>query len=148
MIYVLFFLFVVVLLLLCTPKAELGLASGTLLLVGAAIWITVKTNIPVFLVRIIGSILELGWENREQVLLALAASIILIVPFVLTYVVICEQIDNHAIRKEFRDTNGIVRVRFNQRVRKLMALGYDRERAVAVTRKVLEKERNRSPVIF
>jgi uncharacterized membrane protein len=150
MIFSLFFILILVVLviLLCTPKAELGLASGTLLVLGLGVWLAVETNLPVLLSRILGDIVELGWENREQLLMALAASIILIVPMVLMYVVICEQIDNHAIRKEFRESNGIVRDRFNQRVRKLMALGYDRQRAVATTRRVLRRKRSRSPLIF
>jgi hypothetical protein len=96
---VIFFLLILVALLLCTPRAERGFALGSTLLVGAIFWLAIEINLHRVLAGILGGVAGFFWEHRSEVILFLAAGIVLIVPVVMLYVAVCDQIAARAATK-------------------------------------------------
>jgi len=98
---IVFLLFVAVLLI-CTPRTDRGLALGSMLVVGAAIWLAVRINLHRILGGIVGMVAGLVWEYRSDLLLFFAAAIVLSVPILMVYMTVCDQIDRHATEKSIR----------------------------------------------
>jgi hypothetical protein len=96
------FLFFVAVLLISTPRSERGLALGSMLVVGTAIWLAVRINLHRILGGIVGAGAALVWEYRGDLLLFFAAAIVLIVPILMIYMTVCDQIDRHATEKSIR----------------------------------------------
>ena len=84
---VLFFLFFVAVLLICTPREEWGLALGSMLLVGAAIWLAVQIKLHNILGGILGFLADRLWAHRMDLLLIFGILVVLIVPVMMIYVV-------------------------------------------------------------
>lgn len=93
---VFFVLTVVVVLLLCTPRGERGLALGLLLAVGVALWVAVRISLHRLLGSLIDALLTLGWGHRTELLLGFAAAVVLIVPIFMLYVAVGDQLDKRA----------------------------------------------------
>ena len=87
---IVFLLFVAVLLI-CTPRAERGLALGAMALVGAVIWLAVRIHLHSIVGSMVGTVLALGWEYRNDLLLFFAAAIVLIVPILMIYMTACDR---------------------------------------------------------
>jgi len=96
---IIFFFLAVVALLICTPRSERGLAFGSMLMVGAAIWLAVRIKLASILGSIVGTVLALGWEYRIEILLAMGAAIVLVVPLLMIYIAVCDKLDERAAEK-------------------------------------------------
>jgi len=96
---VIFFLLIVAALLVCTPRGERKLALGSMLMVGAAIWVAVRINLHRILGDLLGNVIALAWDYREEILLACAAAVVLIVPVLMIYIALCDRVDRHGSAK-------------------------------------------------
>jgi len=133
-------LLVVVFLLIFTPPEERALASGIMSVIPLGSWVVFKVKLWAVLGSLLGSLLDFVWENWQVLAMALAASIVLIVPALMIYLVICDRLDDRAIRREFLESSGTVSKKLDSRVHALMRLGYDRERAESVALNLVDKE--------
>jgi MFS family permease len=96
---IIFFLVIVAVLIAFTPREERALAVGAMLALGSLIWLAVKANLSSILGNIIAGVVSLGWEYRNELLLAFAATVVLIVPIVMIYVVMCDYIEARALAR-------------------------------------------------
>jgi hypothetical protein len=136
-------LLVLVFLLIFTPPEERVLAFGVMSAIAAATWVAFKLKLWAVLGSMLGSLLDLLWDNWQALLMALAASIVLIVPALMIYLLICDRLDDRAIRREFLESSGTVTQKLDSRVHTLMRLGYDRERAESLALNLVDKELKR-----
>jgi hypothetical protein len=95
---IVFLLFVAVLLI-CTPRSERGLALGSMLVVGIAIWLALRINLHRILGGIVGTVAGLIWEYRSDLLLLFAVAIVLIVPILMIYMTVCDQLHRREFEK-------------------------------------------------
>jgi hypothetical protein len=93
---VIFFLLTVAALLICTPRGERGLALGSMLTVGAALWLAVRINLHSILGSILGAVLALAWEYRNELLVLFGATVVLIVPLLMIYVALRDRVEARA----------------------------------------------------
>ena len=98
---IVFLLFVAVLLI-CTPRSERGLALGAMLVIGTAIWLAVRINLHRILGGIVGTVAALVWEYRSDLLLLFAAATVLVVPILMIYMTVCDQLDRREFEKRIR----------------------------------------------
>jgi len=98
---IVFLLFVAVLLI-CTPRSERGLALGSMLVVGIAIWLALRINLHRILGGIVGTVAGLVWEYRSDLLLFFAAAIVLIVPILMIYMTVSDQLERREFEKSIR----------------------------------------------
>jgi hypothetical protein len=96
------FLLFVAVLLICTPRTERGLALGSMLAVGIAIWLAVRINLHRILGGIVGTVAGLVWEYRSDLLLFFAAAIVLIVPILMIYMTVCDQLGRREFERSVR----------------------------------------------
>ena len=96
------FLLFVAILLICTPRPERGLALGSMLAVGIAIWLAVRINLHRILGGIVGTTAALVWEYRSDLLLFFAAAVVLIVPILMIYMTVCDQLDRREFERSIR----------------------------------------------
>lgn len=97
-----FFLLFLVAVLLCTPRAERALALGSMAVVGTVIWLAIETNLHRILGSIVGDVVGLAWEYRNDLMLLLASAIVFIVPILMIYMAVCDQLDRYATAKSIR----------------------------------------------
>jgi hypothetical protein len=133
-------LLVLVFLLIFTPPEERALAVGAVSAIAIASWAIFQLKLWAVLGSMLGSLLDLLWDNWQALLMALAASIVLIVPALMIYLLICDRLDDRAIRREFLESSGTVTQKLDSRVHTLMRLGYDRERAESLALNLVDKE--------
>jgi len=136
-------LLVLIFLLIFTPPEERALAFGVVSAIAIASWVAFKVKLWAIVGSMLGSLLDLLWDNWQALLMALGASIVLIVPALMIYLVICDRLDDRAIRKEFLESSGTVTHKLDSRVNALMRLGYDRERAESVALNLADKKLKR-----
>jgi len=98
---VIFFLFFVAVLLICTPREEWGIALGSMLLVGAVVWLAVQIKLHNILGSILGFLAERLWAHRMDLLVVFGIVVVLIVPLMMIYVVWCDHVD----RRELLETS-------------------------------------------
>jgi len=98
---IVFLLFVAVLLI-CTPRSERGLALGSMLVAGIAIWLALRINLHRILGGIVGTVAGLVWEYRSDLLLFFAAAIVLIVPILMIYMTVSDQLERREFEKSIR----------------------------------------------
>lgn len=96
------FVLAVVAVLACTPRSERGLALGSMLAVGTVIWLAVRISLHSILGSIFGNLAALAWEYHAEILLAFAAAVVLIVPVVMIYVGVCDQLEARATARKIR----------------------------------------------
>ena len=111
---VIFFLLAVAALLACTPPCERRLALGSMLIVGALIWLAVRTNFHTILGGIVGAAMALAWDYRNELLLIFGAGVVLIVPIIMIYVGLCDHLEARAAARaiearELPDGMGLTR---------------------------------------
>lgn len=134
---------ILVFLLIFTPPEERVLAFGVMSAIAAASWIAFQLKLWAIVGSMLGSLLDFVWDNWQVLTMALAASIVLIVPALMIYLVVCDRLDDRAIRREFLESSGTVTKKLDTRVHALMRLGYDRERAESVALNLADKELKR-----
>ena len=83
------FLLAVVVVLLCTRQTERDYTFAVLVLIGALIGLAIKIN----LLSILGDIFALALENWLSIVIALSAAIVLIVPALMIYVAVRDELD-------------------------------------------------------
>jgi MFS family permease len=136
-------LLVLAFLLIFTPPEERAFAVGIISAIAVASWVVFQLKLWTLFGSMLGSLLDLLWDNWQAVLVALAASIVLIVPALMIYLVVCDRLDDRAIRKEFLESSGTVTKKLDSRVHELMRVGYDRQRAETVALNLVDKELKR-----
>jgi hypothetical protein len=84
------------------------------------------------------------WGTSFVLVFALGAAA-LFASFVayMVWCVLSDGFENHEIRKEWRSSNGSVRVKFDKHVKALMFRGYDRTRAEEATLRIANPQRNK-----
>ncbi len=97
-----FFLLVAAAILTCTPRHERGLALGSLLIVGATIWVATRINLHRFLASIVGSVIALAWAYREELLVLFASAVVLVVPILMIYIAVCDRIPTPSAARRAR----------------------------------------------
>jgi hypothetical protein len=112
---VVFFLFFVAILLLCTPRQERGFALASMLAIGAAIWLAIRIKLHNLLGSFLGFLAERLWDHRMDLLMAFGIAILLIVPLIMIYVVWWDYCD----RRELLVTS--------RKLRRLSRTGEDHE---------------------
>jgi len=100
---VIFFLVIVVGLLACTPRAERGLALGSMAVVGIVIWLSVRIDLHSILGNILGDALALWYKHRDDLVLMFGATVILIVPILMIYTVACDQLEKKAAARRIKE---------------------------------------------
>lgn len=130
-----FFLLVVIVALLSPQRAARDYSVRIMLLIAAFFWLGIEIHI----LRILADLCALALEHWVEILMAFSAAVVLSVPLIMVYIALGDQLEERAIRQEFRESHGAVRTRFNQHVAALMARGFDRERAEAATWRVLRE---------
>ena len=98
---------VVVALLAFTPRADRGLAFGSLLAAGGVVWLAVRIKLHSVVGSLVGAVLTIAYEYRNDLLLGFAAAIVLIVPVVMIYVAICDQLEKRAAEKSIRSRRSL-----------------------------------------
>jgi MFS family permease len=83
---VFFFLLFAVMLMICTPREERGLALGSMAVVGAAILLLIRLHIHSEVGSFVGAVVELAWRYREETLMAFGIGVVMIVPLLMIYV--------------------------------------------------------------
>jgi hypothetical protein len=136
-------LLILVFLLIFTPPEERALAFGVVSAIAVATWVAFELKLWAIVGSMLGGLLDLLWDNWQALLMALAALIVLIVPALMIYLVICDRLDDRAIRREFLESSGTVTKKLDSRVHALVRLGYDRERAESVALNLVDKELKR-----
>ena len=104
---VLFLLLFVAVVLACTPSSERRFAVGSMLVVGAVIWLAVRINLHRIVGNLVGDGMALAWDYRNDLLLIFAASIVLVVPAVMIYVAITDQFRRRAAERARRRPKGL-----------------------------------------
>jgi hypothetical protein len=104
---VIFFSLFVAFLLVCTPKGERGLALGSTLTVGAVILFIIRINLHRIVGDLFGDATALLWSYRNDLLLAFAAAIVLVVPIVMIYMSVSDQVHKKQIERERQRLRGI-----------------------------------------
>ena len=125
------FLLVSILVLLCVPIERRASALGRLVLFGILLWLLKTIHVVKGFFSVALGLIELGWQHRVQVFISLG---VLFFVWLLGYFAYCaarDQIDNWALRKEWKESKGTVRVHLDRRIEQLVGLGYDRDRAQA-----------------
>lgn len=89
---VIFYVLFVVVLLVCTPRSERVLALSTMLVIGAAIWLAVRISLHSIFGSFVGEVVSLFWRFRNELLLVLAAVVVLIVPILMIYIEVSDRI--------------------------------------------------------
>ncbi len=128
-----FFLVAVIVVLLSTQRVNRDYSVRIALLIAAFFWLAIEIH----LLSILADLCALALEHWLEIVMAFCAAVVLSVPLIMVYIALCDQLDERAIRQEFRQSHWTVRTRFNRRVAGLMAQGFDRERAEAATLRVL-----------
>ena len=136
---IVFLLFVAVLLI-CTPRPERGLALGSMLAVGVAIWLAARINLHRILGGIVGTAATLVWEYRSDLLLFFAAAIVLIVPILMIYMTLCDQLDRRAFEKSVRARRSLRGLGLILRSEHPWAWFADHERPSRLTSQFLKKK--------
>jgi hypothetical protein len=89
---VIFYVLFVAVLLICTPRPERVLALSTTLAIGAVIWLAVMIHLHSILGSFVGAVVSLFWEFRNELLLVLAATVVLIVPILMIYIEVSDRL--------------------------------------------------------
>ncbi|MFZ1918691.1 MAG: hypothetical protein WAU58_14040 [Terriglobales bacterium] len=137
---VIVFLLFVAILLICTPRSERGLALGSMLAVGIAIWLAVRINLHRILGGIVGTIAGLVWEYRSDLLLFFAAAIVLIVPALMIYMTVRDQLDRREFEKSVRARRSLRRLGLTLRSEHPWVWAVDHERSSRPASQIRKKK--------
>jgi hypothetical protein len=132
------FLLVIIVVLLYTRRPERDYTLGLMGLIAAFIWLAIEIH----LLSILGDLFALALERWIQIVIALGAAVLLIVPAIMIYIAVRDHLDN---RKKFRESHGTVRNKFERRVTTLMSLGYGRTQAESNAMRLLKRDFDNHP---
>ena len=132
------FLLVVIVILLHTRRPDRDYTLGLMLLIAAFIGLAIKIR----LLSILGDLFALALEHWLEIVMAFGAAILLIVPAIMIYIAVRDQLDN---REKFQESHGPVRSKFERRVNTIMALGYGRTQAEATAMRLLKRDFENHP---
>jgi hypothetical protein len=119
------FLVAVIVGLLYARQSERGYTLSAMLMIAAFIWL----GIEIHLLNLLGDFFALAVAHWAEIVMALGAVVLLIVPAAMIYIALRDRLDNEAIQKPESASAGSVRSKFERRVDNLMALGYGRTQA-------------------
>ena len=97
--FVLILVLIVAALLSFTPRGERRLALGCMAIVGIAIWVAVRIRVHSFLGDFIGTLLAAAWDHRDEIVLALAAALMLAAPIAITWMALGDHLAQRAKSK-------------------------------------------------
>ena len=132
------FLLVVIVILLYTRRPDRDYTLGIMVLIVASIGLAIKIR----LLSILGDLFALALEHWLEIVMAFGAAILLIVPAIMIYIAVRDQLDN---REKFQESHGPVRSKFERRVTTLMALGHGRTQAEATAIRLLKRDFENHP---
>jgi len=123
------FLLVAIVLLLCTPQPQRGRVLAGFAAIGLLAWVLIVSELPATILGLSAVSAAFLWKHRAGTTIALGIGFF---AFLISYFVYCglaDYFDNRALRREWRDSGGKIRTKFNKRVEDLMSLGFDRPKA-------------------
>lgn len=83
-----------------------------MLVVGAGLWLAVRIHLHGILGSLVGDVVALFWEYRNELVLALGAAVVLIVPILMIYVGLLDRLSGDSIaQKGSRATDSVGRAR-------------------------------------
>lgn len=130
------FLLVVIVILLYTRQASRDYSLGIGLLIAAFTWLAIEVH----LLRILADLFELAVQHWLDVVVALGAAILLIVPAIMIYITLQDRLDDRSLRPQVQHSPGTVRGKFDRRVATLIALGYDRTQAEVTAVRLMKRD--------
>jgi hypothetical protein len=131
-------LLVVIVVLLYTRRPDRDYTLGLMLLIAAFVWLAIEIH----LLSILGDFFAVALEHWLDIVMAFGAAVLLIVPAIMIYIAVRDQLDN---REKFQESHGSVRSKFERRVTTLMALGYGRTQAEATAIRLLKRDFDNHP---
>jgi hypothetical protein len=127
---------IAILLYTCHPKRDYSLSVA--LLIAAFTWLAIEIH----LLRILRDLFALALEHWIEIVMAFSAAILLIVPAIMIYIAVRDQLDKC---EKVQEAHGTVRSKFERRVTTLMALGYGRTQAEANALRLLKRDFHNHP---
>ena len=127
------FLLVVIVILLYTRRPDRDYTLGIMVLIAASIWLAIEIH----LLSILADFFAVALEHWLEIVMAFGAAVLLIVPAIMIYIAVRDQLDN---REKFQESHGPIRSTFERRVTTLMALGYGRTQAEATAMRLLTRD--------
>jgi hypothetical protein len=125
------------------PKRDYSL--GIALLIAAFTCLAIEIH----LLRFLGDVFALAFEHWIETVLVFSAAILLIVPAIMLYVAVSDQIDSRALARAHHQSSGEIRntvlSKFERRVATLMALGYGRTQAESTALHQMKRDLDRYP---
>jgi uncharacterized paraquat-inducible protein A len=132
------FLLVVIVILLYTRRPDRDYTLGIMVLIAASIWLAIEIH----LLSILADFFAVALEHWLEIVMAFGAAVLLIVPAIMIYIAVRDQLDN---REKFQESHGPVRSKFERRVTTLMALGHGRTQAEATATRLLKRDFENHP---
>jgi len=130
------FLLVVIVILLYTRQAGRDYTLGIGLLIAAFTWLAIEIH----LLRILADLFALAVQHWLDVVVALGAAILLIVPVIMIYITLHDRLDDRALSPQAQHSPGAVRGKFDRRVATMIALGYDRTQAEVTAVRLMKRD--------
>ena len=127
--------------LLCTPQEQRPKVLGKLIILGAAIAIWIGLKIPEFLGGLLAVVFASVW-GKPAVFYAtgvmwLGGAFFVFLGSYLFYLFVQDQLENRSIRREWKESGGKIRTKFDARVKTYIGnYGWDRERAETTTMRI------------
>jgi hypothetical protein len=144
MIVVLLLVVIAVLIYVREPQRDYTLSLA--LLIAASTWLAIEIH----LLRLLADFFALAVQNWVDVVMALGALLLLIVPAIMIYVAVRDELDARtaeAVRNATHNrTRSVVLDKFERRVTTLMALGYGRTEAEASALHQMKRDLEHSSV--
>jgi hypothetical protein len=135
---------IAILLYTCHPKRDYTLSVA--LLIAAFTWLAIEIHV----LRLLRDVFALALEHWIETVMAFGAVILLIVPAIMLYIAIRDQIDSRGLVRERHPSSGTVRSsvlnKFERRVATLMALGYGRTQAEATALHQMKRDLDHYPI--
>jgi hypothetical protein len=92
------FLLAVIVFLIYTGQAERDCTFGSVILIGACVWLAIEIK----LLHILADLFAIALAHWLEIVIALSAGIVLFVPAVMLYISLRDQLDRRAVRKGMR----------------------------------------------
>ncbi|MFZ3266103.1 MAG: hypothetical protein WA172_19005 [Terriglobales bacterium] len=131
-------LLVVIGILLCTRRPGRDYTLGLMALIAGFIWLAIEIH----LLSIVADFFGVAVQHWIQIVVALGAAILLIVPAIMIYIAIRDRFDS---REKVLESHNPVRNTFERRVDTLRALGYGRTEAEATALRLLKRDFHSHP---
>jgi len=130
------FLLVVIAILLYRHQAGRNYTLGVGLLIAALTWLAIEIH----LLRILRVVFAVAVEHWLDMVVAFGAAVLLIVPGIMIYLAVRDQLEHRPLLQEFRESRGTIRTKFDRRVATMLALGYDRVQAETTAMRLMKRD--------